>query len=84
MPIPVGTHLGIYDVIEPLGAGGMGEVYRARDHALARESLKVLPQPLVDVAQRRAWLMREARAAATLNHRRNRISPPPPPLPDQS
>jgi Tol biopolymer transport system component len=69
MTIAAGTHLGDYEVIAPLGAGGMGEVYRAHDHSLDREvALKVLPLDLAADDQRRAWLMREARAAATLNH----------------
>src|SRR5262245_60812959 len=69
MSLSSGTRLGTYEVIAPLGAGGMGEVYRARDTRLGREvAIKVLPSELLldDVA--RARLLREARLVATLNH----------------
>jgi eukaryotic-like serine/threonine-protein kinase len=64
-----GTQLGPYEVIAPLGAGGMGEVYRARDTRLRREvAIKVLPPELVADEERRRRFLQEARAASALNH----------------
>ena len=64
-----GSRLGPYEVIAPLGAGGMGEVYRATDTRLGREvALKVLPAELAADREGRARLEREARAVASLNH----------------
>ena len=69
MPLSPGTRLGPYEVLAPLGAGGMGEVYRARDPRLEREvALKVLPAAMVADETARARLLREARLAARLNH----------------
>src|SRR5215475_9288909 len=69
MPLASGTRLGPYEVIAPLGAGGMGEVYRARDTRLGREvALKVLPPDVAGDAGRRARFEQEARAVAALNH----------------
>ena len=69
MPLAAGTRLGAYEIVSPLGAGGMGEVYRARDHHLAREvAIKVLPSELLDTADRAARFEREARVLASLNH----------------
>ncbi len=66
MPLTPGTRLGAYDIVGPLGAGGMGEVYRARDPKLGREvAIKILPGQ-VD-AGARARFEREARAVAALN-----------------
>jgi serine/threonine protein kinase/tetratricopeptide (TPR) repeat protein len=69
MPLTPGTRLGSYEIVEPIGAGGMGEVYRARDTKLGRDvAVKVLPEEL---ASDRDWLQRfelEARAASALNH----------------
>src|SRR5512141_892184 len=69
MAIPAGTRLGPYEVLSPLGAGGMGEVYRARDTKLGREvAVKVLPDAFVSDPERLARLEREARLLASLNH----------------
>ena len=64
-----GTKLGPYEIIAPLGAGGMGEVYRARDSRLGREvALKVLPESFSRDADRLRRFEQEARAVAALNH----------------
>jgi len=64
-----GTRLGTYEVVSPIGAGGMGEVYRARDTRLGREvAIKVLPQAVASSADRLARFEREARTVAGLNH----------------
>jgi len=69
MALPTGTRLGPYEVVAPLGAGGMGEVYRARDTRLGREvAIKVLPEHLSGDASRRERFEREARAVSALNH----------------
>jgi non-specific serine/threonine protein kinase len=69
MPLSSGTQLGPYVVVAPLGAGGMGEVYRARDPRLGREvAIKVLPAALAGDASRLERFATEARAAAALNH----------------
>ena len=65
----VGRTLGHYEILEPLGAGGMGEVYRAHDTTLKRDvAIKVLPEDLSADVERLAWLEREAQLLATLNH----------------
>jgi len=64
-----GTKLGPYEIAAPLGAGGMGEVYRARDTRLDRTvAIKVLPAHLSSDPARRQRFEREARAVASLNH----------------
>ncbi len=64
-----GQKLGNYEIIESLGVGGMGEVYRARDSELEREvAIKVLPAAFADDEERVARLEREARLLASLNH----------------
>jgi serine/threonine protein kinase len=69
MPLTAGTPLGPYEIVSPLGAGGMGEVYRARDTRLGREvAIKVLPQHLSDQPEVRARFEREARTVSALNH----------------
>ena len=67
--ISAGTKLGPYEILSPLGAGGMGEVYRARDAKLNREvAIKVLPEALAEDAERLARFQREAQVLASLNH----------------
>ena len=69
MTLPAGTRVGAYEVIAPLGAGGMGEVYRARDLRLARDvAIKVLPAELSADAGRLKRFEKEARSASALNH----------------
>ena len=65
----IGRQLGPYTIVAPLGAGGMGEVYRARDIKLGREvAIKILPPHFTADAERRSRFAREARLLATLNH----------------
>jgi serine/threonine protein kinase len=69
MPLAVGTRLGPYEILAPIGAGGMGEVYKARDTRLGREvAIKVLPESLSGRADLRERFEREARAVSSLNH----------------
>jgi serine/threonine-protein kinase len=69
MSLAAGTRLGPYEIIAPIGAGGMGEVYRARDTRLKREvALKVLPDSLASDPERMARFQREAEILASLNH----------------
>jgi serine/threonine protein kinase len=69
MTLSPATKLGPYEIVAPLGAGGMGEVYRARDTRLGRDvAIKVLPVHLADRPDLRERFEREARAIASLNH----------------
>jgi len=69
MALVAGSRLGPYEVLSPIGAGGMGEVYRARDPRLAREvALKVLPPDHAADPERLRRFEQEARAVAALNH----------------
>src|SRR5438477_6463278 len=69
MALAAGARLGPYEVLGPLGAGGMGEVYRARDTRLDRSvAVKVLPEHLAATPELRARFEREARAVSSLNH----------------
>ena len=69
MPLDRGVRLGPYEIIEPLGAGGMGEVYRARDPRLGRDlAIKVLTPSLAQDAEALGRFEREARTASSLNH----------------
>ena len=69
MPLTPGTRLGPYEVLSALGAGGMGEVYRARDTRLSRDvAIKVLPQHLSSDPELRARFEREARAISRVSH----------------
>ena len=69
MSVSVGDRLGPYEILAPLGAGGMGEVYRARDTKLKREvALKVLPDLFASDPERMARFQREAEVLASLNH----------------
>ena len=69
MRLSPGTKLGPYEIVAPLGAGGMGEVYRARDARLGRDvAVKVLPEHLITSPDVRTRFEREARAISSLNH----------------
>src|SRR6202158_4868224 len=69
MPLAPGTRLGPYEILAPLGAGGMGEVYRAKDTKLGRDvAIKVLPESFAHDAERMARFEREAQVLASLNH----------------
>ena len=69
MSLTAGSRLGPYEILAPLGAGGMGEVYRARDTRLNRDvALKVLPEIFAKDAERMVRFEREAQVLASLNH----------------
>src|SRR5262245_59357688 len=69
MALTSGTRLGPYEILAPLGAGGMGEVYRARDPRLGREvAIKLLPEKLAGDAAALSRFEQEAKAVAALSH----------------
>src|SRR5260221_14698011 len=69
MPLAPGTRLGPYEVLSPLGSGGMGEVYRARDARLGREvAIKIVPPAVAESPDALARFEREAQALAALSH----------------
>src|ERR1700689_4011838 len=69
MALTAGTRLGPFEILAPIGAGGMGEVYRAKDTKLKREvALKVLPDSFASDPERMARFQREAEVLASLNH----------------
>jgi len=69
LSLPAGTRLGVYEITAPIGAGGMGEVYRARDTRLDRGvAIKILPEAFAADADRVARFQREAKTLAALNH----------------
>src|SRR5437660_12734371 len=69
MPLSAGTRFGPYEILAPIGAGGMGEVYRAKDTRLKRDvALKVLPEAFANDPARIARFQREAEVLAALNH----------------
>src|SRR5688572_12283089 len=69
MPLTAGTRLGPYEIVSAIGAGGMGEVYRARDTRLNRDvAIKVLPAVFGSDPERLARFEREAQVLASLNH----------------
>jgi serine/threonine-protein kinase len=69
MSLSVGNRIGPYEVLAPIGAGGMGEVYRARDSKLNREvAIKTLPDSFATDPERLTRFTREAQVLASLNH----------------
>src|SRR5687768_9026299 len=69
MSLAIGTRLGAYEILSALGAGGMGEVYRARDTRLDRDvAIKILPHVFFNDAERVARFQREAKVLGSLNH----------------
>ena len=69
MRLTLGTRLGPYEIVAPIGAGGMGEVYKARDTRLDRTvAIKVLPEHFAESPERKARFEREAKAISQLNH----------------
>ena len=69
LPLTTGSRLGPYEILSPLGAGGMGEVYRAKDPRLGRDvAIKVLPPSFSQDADRLRRFEQEAKAAGVLNH----------------
>jgi eukaryotic-like serine/threonine-protein kinase len=69
LTLAAGTRLGAYEILSPLGSGGMGEVYRARDSKLDRDvAIKVLPEAVANDPEALARFEREAKAVAALSH----------------
>src|SRR5256712_14070933 len=69
MPLPIGTRVGPYEIVDAIGAGGMGGVYRARDPKLNRDvALKILPEAFAADPERLARFTREAQTLAALNN----------------
>src|SRR5690349_7830765 len=69
MPLQAGSRLGPYEILAAIGAGGMGEVYRAKDTKLGRDvAIKVLPESVAADPERVARFHREAQVLASLNH----------------
>ena len=69
MALTPGMRLGVYDILAPIGEGGMGQVYRARDTKLTRDvALKILPDSFANDADRLARFTRAAQTLASLNH----------------
>ncbi len=69
MSLAAGTRLAHYEILEAIGKGGMGEVYRARDGKLGRDvAIKVLPDEFAENEERLARFKREAKVLASLNH----------------
>src|SRR6186713_2238976 len=69
MPLTAGTRIGPFEILAPLGAGGMGEVWRASDSRLGREvAIKILPSHLAADADALSRFEREARSVAALSH----------------
>ena len=69
MALTSGTHLGPYEILSPIGAGGMGEVYQAKDTRLDRiVAIKVLPEHFAQSPERKQRFEREAKAISQLNH----------------
>src|SRR6266481_9673178 len=69
MPLAAGTRFGPYEILAPIGSGGMGEVYEARDTRLDRTvAVKILPEDFAHDPGRRQRFEQEARAVAALNH----------------
>jgi serine/threonine protein kinase len=69
MTLATGTRFGSYEILGPIGAGGMGEVYRARDAKLGRDvAIKVLPEAFAHDPERLSRFQREAKMLASLNH----------------
>jgi serine/threonine protein kinase len=69
MPLSAGVRLGPYEILAQIGAGGMGEVYRARDTKLGRQvAIKVLPESVASDPDRISRFEREAKVLASLNH----------------
>src|SRR5438045_3439391 len=67
--LAAGVRVGVYEIVAPIGAGGMGEVYRARDTKLGRDvAIKVLPAAVTSDPDRLARFSREAQVLASLNH----------------